>query len=170
MNPNTDYRFVNNYNIINTSYTYCFFFFFSNNDVPLLLAVNNTLSAKTAPGVRRSGNGNDVVALFALAQRVVVHLCAHRVFVLQLARVVLEALFAQSWNQTSGNGSVFVRFWKLAIILGLCCFTLRPHFPVRPFSKHYIQISRHCNPTRLRRILCALIGLDKTRFRFGIKR
>jgi len=40
-----------------------------------------TLGAKTAPGVSRPGNGNDVVALFALAYCVVVHLCAHRVLV-----------------------------------------------------------------------------------------
>lgn len=54
-----------------------------------------TLRAKAAPGVGRPGHGNGVVALFALAYRVVVHLCAHRVFVVHLARVVLETLFPQ---------------------------------------------------------------------------
>lgn len=60
----------------------------------------HTLGAKTAPGVGRSGNGNDVVPLFALAYCVVVHLCAHRVLVVQLTRVVLETLFSQPCNHT----------------------------------------------------------------------
>lgn len=58
-----------------------------------------TLGAKTAPRVGRPDHGDHVVALFALAQRVVVHLCAHRVFVVHLARVVLETLVAQPCNQ-----------------------------------------------------------------------
>lgn len=68
-----------------------------------------TLRAKAAPGVGRPGHGNGVVALFALAYRVVVHLCAHRVFVVHLARVVLETLFPQPWNHTRAKrGSVTV--------------------------------------------------------------
>lgn len=67
---------------------------------PSKLPVTNnkrTLGAKTAE-LGRPGNGDDVVALFALAYRVVVHLCAHRVLVVLLARVVLETLFPQPWK------------------------------------------------------------------------
>jgi len=60
------------------------------------------LGAEAAPGVGRPGHGDDVVALFALAYRVVVHLCAQRVLVVQLARVVLETLFSQPCNETAG--------------------------------------------------------------------
>lgn len=62
---------------------------------------SRTLGAKTAPSVGRPGHGDDVVALFALAYRIVVHLCAHRVLVVQLTRVVLETLFPQPCNHTS---------------------------------------------------------------------
>lgn len=65
-----------------------------------VVVVRLTLCAETAPGVGRPGHGDDMVALFALAYRVVVHLCAHRVLVVQLARVVLETLFTQPCNQT----------------------------------------------------------------------
>lgn len=67
-----------------------------------------TLGTKTAPGVGRPGNGNDVVALFALAYCVVVHLCAHRVLVVQLARVVLKTLFSQSYNHTHRTKLTFL--------------------------------------------------------------
>lgn len=64
-----------------------------------------TLGAKTAPGVGRPGHGDNVVALFALAYGVVVHLCAYRVFVVQLTRVVLETLFPQPCNHERGRKS-----------------------------------------------------------------
>lgn len=70
---------------------------------------DTTLGAKTAPRVGRPGHGDHVVALFALAQRVVVHLCAHRVFVVHLARVVLETLVAQPCNQQHARAFIRAR-------------------------------------------------------------